>query len=56
MNNPCEHCNIADDRPDYFKCDKPCSTAKQCYKNSMEMIDVLRGFMPKLNGLSGKGE
>lgn len=48
MNKPCEHCEKADKRRDYFKCDNPCNNAKQCYENDKKMIDVLKGFMPEV--------
>lgn len=49
MNKPCEHCDKADiDRPEYFKCDKPCNQAKQCYENNKKLFDVLGGFTPQI--------
>lgn len=43
MNKPCEHCDKADRRSGYFKCDKPCLQAKQCYKNDRMLLDILSG-------------
>lgn len=48
MNKPCEHCEKADKRSDYFKCDNPCNSAKQCYENDKKLMDVFKGFMPDL--------
>lgn len=48
MFNQCDHCEKADERRDCFKCDKPCNNAKQCYKNDMELLRVLGGYMPKI--------
>ena len=53
MNKPCEHCDIADKRPEYFKCDSPCRNAKQCYENDKKLMEALAGFMPKILGQDG---
>lgn len=47
MNKPCEHCQKADNRKDYFECDNPCSTAKECKKNDEDFLRILRGFKQK---------
>lgn len=50
MNKPCEHCGKADKgRQDYFKCDKPCRQAKQCFENDKKLLDIFRGFIPDIN-------
>lgn len=34
MNKPCNHCKKAEqNREGPFKCDNPCSQAKQCFEN-----------------------
>lgn len=43
MNMPCEHCDKADKRDEYYKCDKPCNRAKQCYKNNVALMKTLAG-------------
>ena len=43
MDYPCRYCDKADDRTDYFKCDKPCNNAKQCKKNNEDLIAILGG-------------
>lgn len=42
MNKPCEHCEKADERAGYFKCDKPCNQAKQCYENDKKLLKMIR--------------
>lgn len=42
MNKPCKHCDKADRRRTYFKCDKPCQQAKQCYENDKKFLKRLR--------------
>ena len=50
MNKPCEYCSKADKkRADYFKCDKPCRNAKQCYENDKKLLEIFRGFFPPAN-------
>lgn len=48
MFKPCDHCEKADKRSDYLKCDNPCSNAKQCYQNDKKLSEVLRGYMPRI--------
>lgn len=59
MNKPCEHCDRAEkSRMEYFKCDKPCQRAKQCYENDKKLMDIFRGFMPQkleFPGVPGEG-
>lgn len=43
MNKPCKHCDKADNRTGYFKCDNPCHQAKQCYENNKKLLDILSG-------------
>lgn len=43
MNKPCEHCDKAQmSRPEYFKCERPCQQAKQCYENDKKLMDIFR--------------
>lgn len=47
MNKPCEHCDKADEnKQGYFKCDKSCNQAKQCYEGDKLLFDALSGIMP----------
>lgn len=49
MNKPCEHCDKADiRRTEYFKCNKPCNQAKQCYENDKKLLDEFRGFISQI--------
>lgn len=43
MNKPCEHCDKADNRAGFFKCEKPCLQAKLCYENNKKLFDILDG-------------
>ena len=50
MNKPCEHCDKADMRRlAYFKCDKPCNLAKQCYESDKKLLEIFRGCFPPAN-------
>ena len=53
MNKPCEHCEKADGREDYLKCDNPCQTAKKCYESDRKLLNVLAGFMPEISEQDG---
>lgn len=43
MNRPCEHCDKADNRAGFFKCEKPCRKAKQYYECEKKLIDIIGG-------------
>lgn len=43
MNKPCDHCDKADNRAGFFKCDNPCRQAKQCHENNKKLLDILSG-------------
>lgn len=43
MNDPCKHCDKADNtRIGYFKCDSPCKQAKACYENNEKMFNIFK--------------
>ena len=53
MFKPCEHCEKADNRSGYFKCDRPCDNARQCFKRDSDLFNTLAGYIPRIKKYEG---